>query len=150
MKTKFAVLLLSLIGIGPVAAEIAPTDSFNAFVKQMAKQHRFNEAELRSLFKAVNIQQPILDAMSKPAEGKPWFQYREIFMTEARIAGGVQFWKDNAATLQAVERQYGVPAEIIVAIIGVETKYGAHTGKYRVIDALATLASPIRRAASFF
>ncbi|MCQ8180791.1 lytic murein transglycosylase B [Methylomonas sp. SURF-1] len=150
MKTKFAVLLLSLIGVGPVTAEIAPTDSFNAFVKHMTKQHRFNETELRSLFKAVNIQQPILDAMSKPAEGKPWFQYREIFMTEARIAGGVQFWKDNAATLQAVERQYGVPAEIIVAIIGVETKYGAHTGKYRVIDALATLGFAYPPRSEFF
>jgi membrane-bound lytic murein transglycosylase B len=116
----------------------------------MVKQQHFNEAELRNLFKAVQIQQPILDAMSKPAEGKPWFQYREIFMTEARIAGGVQFWKDNEAALKAVESQYGVPAEIIIAIIGVETKYGAHTGKYRVIDALATLGFAYPPRSEFF
>ncbi|OHX38280.1 lytic murein transglycosylase B [Methylomonas sp. LWB] len=150
MNFKVAFMLLLLSAVGQALAEVATTDSFNGFIKQMVKQHRFNETELRSLFKAVNIQQPILDAMSKPAEGKPWFQYREIFMTEARIAGGVQFWKDNEAALRQAEHQYGVPADIIVAIIGVETKYGAHTGKYRVIDALATLGFAYPPRSEFF
>ncbi|WP_026602176.1 lytic murein transglycosylase B [Methylomonas sp. 11b] len=150
-KNKFAWLLaVTLFAAGSASAEIAETDSFKQFIHNLVKQQHFNEAELRSLFKAVQIQQPILDAMSKPAEGKPWFQYREIFMTEARIAGGVQFWKDNEAALKAVESQYGVPAEIIIAIIGVETKYGAHTGKYRVIDALATLGFAYPPRSEFF
>ncbi|MBD9360329.1 lytic murein transglycosylase B [Methylomonas fluvii] len=150
-KNKFAWLLAAtLFAAGSASAEIAETDSFKQFIHNMVKQQHFNEVELRNLFKAVQIQQPILDAMSKPAEGKPWFQYREIFMTEARIAGGVQFWKDNEATLKAVESQYGVPAEIIIAIIGVETKYGAHTGKYRVIDALATLGFAYPPRSEFF
>lgn len=139
-----------LLCFEPALAEIAETDSFKQFIGNMVKQQHFNEAELRKLFKAVQIQQPILDAMSKPAEGKPWFQYREIFMTEARIAGGVQFWKDNEAALKAVESQYGVPAEIIIAIIGVETKYGAFTGKYRVIDALSTLGFAYPPRSEFF
>jgi membrane-bound lytic murein transglycosylase B len=148
----FAWLLLAsmLLATGSASAEVAETDSFKQFIHNMVKQQHFNESELRQLFKAVQIQQPILDAMSKPAEGKPWFQYREIFMTEARIAGGVQFWKDNEAALKAVESQYGVPAEIIIAIIGVETKYGAYTGKYRVIDALSTLGFAYPPRSEFF
>lgn len=131
MKFKKSVLFALLLSTQLAQAEIANTDSFNGFIHKMVSQHHFNEAQLRQLFKSVEIQQPILDAMSKPAEAKPWFQYRDIFMTEARIAGGVQFWQDNQAALAAVEQQYGVPAEIIIAIIGVETKYGANTGKYR-------------------
>jgi len=136
--------------IPSASAAINETDSFNRFIAQMVKQHHFNEAELRQLFQAANIQQPILDAMAKPAEAKPWYQYREIFMTESRIAGGVQFWRDNEAALRAVEQQYGVPPEIIIAIIGVETKYGAFTGKYRVIDALATLGFAYPPRSDFF
>lgn len=154
MKTFKTLAVSSLIAasipLHPAIADVAETDSFKQFVRHMVTQQHFNEAELRQLFKAVQIQQPILDAMSKPAEGKPWFQYREIFMTEARIAGGVQFWKDNEAALNAVASQYGVPAEIIIAIIGVETKYGAHTGKYRVIDALSTLGFAYPPRSEFF
>jgi membrane-bound lytic murein transglycosylase B len=150
MNFKIALSLVLLLAVRPVTAEIANTDSFNGFVKHMVKQHHFKEAELRKLFKAAEIQQPILEAMSKPAEAKPWFQYREIFMTEIRIAGGVQFWRDNEVALRAVERQYGVPAEIIIAIIGVETRYGAHTGKYRVIDALSTLGFAYPPRSEFF
>lgn len=150
MNFKIALSLVLLLAVRPVTAEIANTDSFNGFVRHMVRQRHFKETELRKLFKAVEIQQPILEAMSKPAEAKPWFQYREIFMTETRIAGGVQFWRDNEAALQAVERQYGVPAEIIIAIIGVETRYGAHTGKYRVIDALSTLGFAYPPRSEFF
>ena len=154
MKTRLllssALLCASLLSSNQATAEIANTDSLNRFINQMVKQHRFNEAELKNLFKSVNIQQPILDAMAKPAEGKPWYKYRDIFMTDARIDGGVQFWRDNEAALQAVEKQYGVPAEIIIAIIGVETKYGAFTGKYRVIDALSTLGFAYPSRSEFF
>ena len=143
-------LIAAMLHCNPAAAEVAETDSFKQFIHHMVAQQHFKEAELRQIFKAVQIQQPILDAMSKPAEGKPWFQYREIFMTEARIAGGVQFWKDNEAALKAVESQYGVPAEVIIAIIGVETKYGAHTGKYRVVDALSTLGFAYPPRSEFF
>ncbi|WAR44011.1 lytic murein transglycosylase B [Methylomonas rapida] len=149
---SFRLLLLFILSlfVPAASAAITETDSFKRFVAQMVKQHHFNETELRHLFQAVNIQQPILDAMAKPAEAKPWYQYREIFMTESRIAGGVQFWRDNEAALRAVEQQYGVPAEIVIAIIGVETKYGAFTGKYRVIDALATLGFAYPSRSEFF
>lgn len=145
-----ALLCASLLTAGTASAEIPQTDALNRFIAQMVKQHHFNEAELKKLFQSVTIQQPILDAMGKPAEGKPWYQYREIFMTDARIDGGVQFWRDNEAALKTVEQQYGVPAEIIIAIIGVETKYGAFTGKYRVIDALSTLGFAYPSRSEFF
>lgn len=147
---SIAVFSASLCHLNPANAEIPNAAALNQFIDQMVKKHHFNAAELNNLFKSVSIQQPILDAMSKRAEGKPWYEYRAIFMTDSRIDGGVQFWRENAAALKAVEQHYGVPAEIIVAIIGVETKYGAHTGKYRVIDALATLGFAYPSRSEFF
>lgn len=133
-----------------LAFSSADAATLEDFITRMHKQHGFNEQNLRNLFNQVQMQQPILDAIAKPAEAKPWFQYREIFMTEARIDGGVEFWRNNAAALQAAEQRYGLPAEMIIAIIGVETKYGAHTGKYRVIDALSTLAFSYPPRSDFF
>ncbi|MCQ8102557.1 lytic murein transglycosylase B [Methylomonas sp. SURF-2] len=154
MKTQpllsAALFCAALFAAKAANAEIPQTEALNRFIGQMVKQHHFNEADLKHLFQSVNIQQAILDAMAKPAEGKPWQQYREIFLTESRIDGGVQFWRDNQAALSAVERNSGVPAEIIVAIIGVETKYGAFTGKYRVMDALSTLGFAYPSRSEFF
>jgi len=152
LKSILATALLSTgtLALPSASADISHYEALPGFINQMVTQHHFKEADLKTLFQNVNIQQPILDAMAKPAEGKPWYKYREIFMTEARIAGGVQFWQENEAALKAVEQQYGVPAEIIIAIIGVETKYGAFTGKYRVIDALATLGFAYPSRSSFF
>jgi len=88
--------------------------------------------------------------MTRPAEGKPWHEYRPIFMTDQRIDEGLKFWREHAELLNAAEQTYQVPAEIIVAIIGVETFYGRITGKHRVIDALATLAFHYPPRAKFF
>jgi membrane-bound lytic murein transglycosylase B len=95
-------------------------------------------AYLKLLDSAV-YQQSIIDAISKPAEGKAWKDYRPIFLTQARIDAGVVFWRENAAILASAEKQYQVPASYIVAIIGVETFYGRNVGKFRVLDALTTL-----------
>jgi membrane-bound lytic murein transglycosylase B len=95
-------------------------------------------------------QQGIIDAMTRPAEAKPWHQYRPIFLTAQRIDGGVRFWREHAALLEPVAARYGVPPEVIVAIIGVETAYGANTGRWRVLDALATLAFHYPPRAPYF
>jgi membrane-bound lytic murein transglycosylase B len=79
-----------------------------------------------------------------------WSEYRDIFVTPSRIAGGIEFWQQHAATLERAEREYGVPPHIIVAILGVETRYGAHTGGYRVLDALHTLGFHYPRRGNFF
>lgn len=110
------------------------------FIHEMVDKHQFEAEKLTQLFQRAEIKETILKAISAPAEAKPWYRYRQLFLTENRINGGIKFWQENEDLLRAVEKKYGVPAEIIVAIIGVETGYGSYTGSYRVIDALSTLA----------
>ncbi len=131
-------------------AAVEQNELLDSFVSNMVAKHQFDEAELKKLFDTVEIKQSILKAMSAPAEAMPWYKYRQIFMTDSRINGGLRFWQDNEAVLNAVEREYGVPPEIITAIVGVETRYGAHTGTYRVIDALSTLAFAYPKRSEFF
>ena len=147
---KLGIALLLASSIGLAHAEIKPVAAVDAFISKMAKQHGFQAKELKTLFQSVEKKDGIIKAMTRPAEGMPWHKYRKIFMRESRIQGGVTFWQDNAATLQAVEAKYGVPPEIIVAIIGVETLYGERTGGYRVIDALSTLGFSYPKRSQFF
>ncbi len=121
-----------------------------AFAREMAQKHGFDQAELQRLMSGVEYRQKIIDAISRPAEAKPWHQYRKIFVTESRAREGVAFWEENKDLLQQAEREFGVPPEIIVAIIGVETRYGRHAGTYPVMDALATLAFGYPKRADFF
>lgn len=110
------------------------------FVAEMTRDYGFASEQLLDLFAQAERKQAILDAISRPAERvKPWKEYRPIFITDSRIAQGVDFWRQNEEALARAEQVYGVPAEVIVAIIGVETFYGRNTGNYRVIDALSTL-----------
>ncbi|CCE25051.1 lytic murein transglycosylase B [Methylotuvimicrobium alcaliphilum] len=124
--------------------------NMSAFIRTMSDKHNFSKNELYRLFQSVELQPRIIEAITRPAEAMPWYKYRKIFMTEARIEGGVKFLKDNAAALSATEQKYGIPPEIIVAIIGVETSYGANKGSYRVIDALSTLAFNYPKRSPFF
>lgn len=96
-------------------------------------------------------QDSILKAISRPAEkSKPWSEYQDIFLTDRRTKEGINFWRENREALDRVSTETGVPSEIIVAIIGVETYYGRITGGYRVIDALTTLAFDYPRRSPFF
>ena len=126
------------------------SETINAFIDQMVAKHKFERSELIELFENVEIKQDILKRIASPSEGMPWYKYRKIFLTEARILAGVQFWRDNESSLAAAERQYGVPPEIIIAIIGVETSFGKNTGNHRVIDALSTLAFAYPPRSNFF
>ena len=133
----------------PSASAIAAAKT--AFIDKMVKQHEFDRAELKTLLDKAEIVQSVLDTMSKPAERVvPWFQYRKIFLTEERIAAGTQFWTEHAKDIELIAQRYGVAPEIIVAIVGVETYFGTRMGKYRVLDALATLAFAYPPRASFF
>jgi membrane-bound lytic murein transglycosylase B len=121
------------------------------FLERMVTEHDFDRAELAAVLATANIHQSILDAISRPAERVvPWHEYREIFLTEERIDAGVEFWRNNAAAVQRAADGYGVAPEIIVAIVGVETFFGRITGRYRVLDALATLAFAYPPRARFF
>ena len=131
-------------------SNIKDSESYNAFISKMVTTHQFDESELNALFQAVEIKEDILKKISSPAEGLPWYKYRKIFITDARINDGVKFWQENEQTLNAIEIQTGIPAEIIIAIIGVETSYGQKTGNHRVIDALSTLAFAYPPRSKFF
>ncbi|PCK09108.1 MAG: lytic murein transglycosylase B [Alteromonadaceae bacterium] len=121
------------------------------FVKTMVEEHQFDAEKVRGLLSEATKKQSILDAMSRPAEKtKAWHEYRKIFLGKTRIDQGVEFWQKNQQQLSNASAKYGVPESIIVSIIGVETRYGRHAGKYRVIDALSTLAFDYPKRAKFF
>lgn len=121
------------------------------FVGELTRDYGFAGEQLMGLFREVERKQAILDAISRPAERvKQWKEYRPMFITDTRIARGVDFWRQHEAALARAEQEYGVPAQIIVSIIGVETFFGRNTGNYRVIDALSTLGFDYPPRAPFF
>lgn len=123
---------------------------FSEFIAEMVKEYKFDASTLNQWFNEARLHQNILDAISRPAEGKPWYDYRPIFVNDARVRGGVQFWKENAKIIDEVVAKYQVPPEILVAIVGVETRYGQHKGTYPVFDSLSTLAFAYPPRAKFF
>ena len=132
------------------ATTIKDQTSVAGFIQQMVEKHHFDANVLSSLFDNVELKDEIIAKITKPSETLPWHRYRKIFLKQPRITAGVQFWRENAQTLRSVEQETGVPAQIIVAIIGVETFYGQHVGLYRVIDALSTLAFAYPPRSPFF
>ena len=140
--------------VKPTLPEITTRLSIDAgvknFIQKMVSKHRFNEFELMDLLQSAVIKQDILKRIASPSEGLPWYKYRKIFMTEARIDDGVKFWRENAEALANVSAQTGVAPEIIVAIIGVETGYGKNMGNHRILDALATLSFAYPPRSAFF
>ena len=123
-----------------------------AFIREMVERHGFPEGDLYALFALTTRQPEILKAIRPPSSPRvrSWRNYRPIFVNERHIADGVRFAAQHAEALARAEAQYGVPREIIVAIIGVETYYGRNMGKWRVIDALASLAFDYPPRADFF
>ncbi len=120
-------------------------------VDELVAQEGFNREALLQVFAQAQRKDSILEAIARPAEKtKPWYQYRAIFLSDAREKQGAQFFATHRATLARAEREFGVPAEMIVAIIGVETSYGRNVGNYRVLDALSTLAFDYPPRSPFF
>ena len=140
------------LGLSPVVrADYSQHPLAAGFVDEMVSEHGFTAAEINQWLAKAQKRQPILDAIARPAEkSKTWKEYRPIFIVPARIANGVTFWNENRTALARAEKEYGVPAEIIVAIIGVETNYGRNMGSWQVIDALTTLAFDYPPRAPFF
>ena len=129
---------------------IARLPEASAFVAEMVARHQFDAADLAQLLAQTCMKQSILKAMTRPAEAKPWSAYQPLFVEPTHIAQGKRFWAEHEAALVRAEAQYGVPASIIVAIIGVETSYGRNTGSFRVMDALSTLAFGYPQRAAYF
>ena len=152
MKKKYSVhilLLYFLFGLSFICAE--GIDSRDKFISYMESEHGFDSKELSLLFSKTIVSNSILEAIQRPAEKKLlWYQYRKIFLKEKRIKQGAEFWLKNELKLREAEKKFGVPPEIITAIIGVETNYGRNSGSYRVIDSLNTLAFHYPKRAPFF
>jgi len=164
IRTVRALALAMLVSA--LAAAVAPADAGAApragsgyaqrpevreFVRDLAEEAGFNEGPLLKLFAQVETQESVLRLMTQPYATPPkLYDYYPQFLSSARIDAGTAFWNANRAALARAEAQYGVPPEIVVAIIGVETFYGRIAGRYRVIDALTTLAFDYPRRAEFF
>jgi membrane-bound lytic murein transglycosylase B len=145
-------LALALAAASPAAAplDLARAD-VRAFAADMQARHGFDAAWLDGVLADAASQPRIIEMMSKPAEKvMPWHAYRKHFLTDERITAGVAFWTEHRDTLAAVEQSSGVAAHAIVGIIGAETFFGRITGKFRVLDALATLAFDYPPRAKYF
>lgn len=122
-----------------------------AFIDDLVKNEKFARKELEQVLGLAKKSDRVLELISRPAEKRlEWKDYRKIFMTQERIDKGIRFWQSHAETLSKVEKKYGVPAHVIVAIIGVETYYGRQTGGFKVLDALSTLSFDYPPRSKFF
>jgi membrane-bound lytic murein transglycosylase B len=158
-RTALRTLITGLIVTAAVRAD-EPPESVNidpsrpevqTFIERMRTAHGFSSEELAQLLGQAKTQQSILDAMSKPAErALLWYEYRARFLTEQRIAEGAQFWIEHRELLDETAVRYGVAPQYLIAILGVETSYGRITGRYRVLDALSTLAFDFPPRSSYF
>jgi len=155
-KTIRAVLaLLALIAAGAVTAapgNYGKREEVRQFIAEMVQRHGFVGRELRKLFSQARYQPAIIRAMTPPPEApvRSWQAYRALFVSRERIEAGARFRERYDGALARAAQEFGVPAEIIVAILGVETVYGRNMGVYRMIDAFATLAFDFPPRSEFF
>lgn len=154
--SRFA--LLAALACTPALAQPVTAAAFDlkrpeivAFVNEVVSRDGLSRKEVRELLKAAQPQPKIIEMMNKPIEKvSPWWEYRDHFLTSERINDGVQFWNDHKEALERIAAEYQVPAEYIVAILGIETRYGRVLGHYRVLDSLTTLAFDYPPRHAFF
>ncbi len=149
LRQLFFVTLLCMAVCNVYALDINRVE-VHAFIDKMVNEHQFKRSDVETILKDAETQQSILDAIAKPAERVvPWFEYRERFLTDKRIHKGITFVQEHTLSLTKLEEQ-GAPVSEILGILGVETMYGESAGRFRVIDALATLSFDYPPRSSFF
>ncbi len=149
-STLFGLICLISFIYPTTAATLVDRPEIRQFIDEMVTEHEFDADSLDDIFRKAKVSKSIIKAISRPAEAKPWYKYRPIFVTDNRIKLGVKFLQENEQTLLRAQEIYGVPVEIMVAIIGVETRYGKNSGKYKVINSLSTLAFNYPKRGPFF
>jgi membrane-bound lytic murein transglycosylase B len=137
-------------GINALALDIAQYPALVELVDTMVEEDGYPRDELELVLSSAKVDQKTIDLMNRQYEALPWHKYRDLFINQARIDKGVEFWRQHDQLLQAVEEKYGVPAQILVALIGVETHYGTRMGDRRVLDSLVTLTADYPRRSEFF
>jgi membrane-bound lytic murein transglycosylase B len=152
MSSRSIIMLVTALAVAPPSLALdANRPELQTFVKEMNTQYGVDKAWLRDLLTQAVHQDKIVEAISRPAEHvRPWYEYRELFLTQERIDAGVAYWLAHADDLEQAAQQFGVDPQVIVAILGVETFYGRITGRYRVLDSLATLAFDYPPRSAFF
>lgn len=153
--TRSICFLIALVIASLVSSAHAVTPSahprLQAIYDELTADGIYRPEELQNIFSRAEFQQSVLDAMLSPAEYKfTWGKYRKLFLQEDRIQQGAEFWREYAADLSRAEQQFGVPASVIVAIIGVESKFGKFKGSHKVLDSLVTLVMGFERRSAFF
>jgi len=146
----FCCLFLIHTSVFATSERVIDSPIIKSFIDNMVVKHQFDKQELIALFSKAKKLPKVIKSINRPAEALPWHRYQKIFVKNKRIEQGVEFWKKNLSTLNRAEKKYGVPAEIIVAIIGVESRYGKHKGAYRIVDSLSTLGIDYPRRSKFF
>ncbi len=152
---NFIFLLAFSLSLFVSSAEATPKNfatrpDVQAYINSLVQKYNFDPVWLSETFGQVVPNKKIIKLMTRPSEVKPWYFYRSLFITKTRVNNGIEFWRQNQSALKQAEQVYGVPASIIVAIIGIETSYGDIKGKFRIIDALSTLAFLYPARAKFF
>ncbi len=151
MEFRLAFLLLLFIGGQSAQAIDVEIPDVRSFIDTMVSDHAYDRGTLEQVLQQARTQETILEAIAKPAERiKEWHEYRDIFLTDARVKAGAVFWREHSEELRRIGDETGVAVEILVGIIGVETYFGRITGNYRVLDALTTLAFEYPPRAKFF
>lgn len=151
----FRVICLTLL-LTLTQLACADGDSFvnrsdvQSYIQEVVTKYKFDKKQLIAIFSEVKLRPQVIRHINKPLEKEPWRLYQMLFVNEWRITHGVEFWKKHEAALQQAEKVFGVPASIIVATIGIETRYGQKIGEYRVIDSLSNLAFSTSPRAGFF
>lgn len=139
--------------LAPAASPAVPVDDYpylHDMVDRLAREHGLDRGELVGIFEQVTLRPKVVEAMKRPAERLPWHRYRSFFINPAQISNGAEFWSTHRETLERAAQQTGVPPEIIVAVIGIETRYGTTLGSHPVLDSLTTLTLQYQRRREFF
>lgn len=145
-------LATGLCGFAPVALaiDISEYPQLRSLFAELQKRHHFAYDDLELLFQQVEIKPEIVEIMNRPGEARPWHLYQQQFVTIPSATRGGKFWRRHRRTLARAEKKFGVDAAIIVAILGVESRYGRAAGRIRTIDALTTLSLEFPRREKFF
>ena len=151
LKKLFLIFSITLCSGQALYADYSSREEVIEFIEYMSKKHNFDKPYLESIFLNAFHQEKVIRIMNRQPEGTmTWARYKGIMVTESRISAGKEFITTYKSDLKRAQKVYGVPAEIIASIIGIETRYGRITGNTRVIDALSTLAFDYPRRAKFF
>ena len=151
MEFRFVLFLLMLFAGSSVQAIDVGEPEVRDFIDSMVSEHAYDRGTLENVLQQATSQETILEAIARPAEHtKEWHEYRDIFLTDARVKAGAAFWREHSEALDRISKETGVAVEILVGIIGVETYFGRRTGNYRVLDALVTLAFEYPPRSKFF